>query len=178
MIVTIDLDPIKVKENSKQSSISLITDKTSNPHKSLENTSVQFDALALAKVSPMAGEEPTIPKWLETSVEKKRSLVPLSMPIVDLVSKFQGKPSKTKRTKTESRLNFDKNLRHQTTEIAMPPKGSSYENLTPQDYQVSRIDLRQGSHAIDMKNFEVSNKKIVDKVWKDTQDKQEMKEAM
>ena len=31
---------------------------------------------------------------------------------------------------------------------------------------------------MDMKFFEASNKKIVDKVWKDAQDRQEMEEAM
>ena len=82
----------------------------------------------------MTRKEPPTPKWLETSIEKKRSLVPLSMPIDDLVSKCLGKSSKTKRAKIESRLNFDKNSGHWTDEIAKPPEGNSHENLTPWDY--------------------------------------------
>ena len=60
----------------------------------------------------------------------------------------------------------------------MPLDGSSHESLSLQDYQVSRIDLGKQSYVVDMKFFEASNKKIVDRVWKDVQDKQDMKEAM
>lgn len=130
-IVTVDLDPTEAKASLKQSSISLMADNTLDPQKSPENTGSQCNALALAKISPMAGKEPTTPKWLETSIEKKRTLVPISMPIDDLVSKCLGKPSKTKRAKTESRLNFDKNSGHWTTEIAKPLKDSSLEKLSP-----------------------------------------------
>ena len=75
-------------------------------------------------------------------------------------------------------MKFYKDLGHWITKIAKPPEGSSHENLTPQDYQVSRIDLGKGSHAIDMKIFEASNKKIADRVWKDAQDKKDVKEVM
>ena len=102
----------------------------------------------------------------------------LSMPIDDLVSKCLGKTSKVKRARTESRIQFDKSSGHWSTKIGMPPEGSSQESLTPQDYQVSKIDLGKGSHAVDMKFFEVSNKKIVDRVWKDAHEKQEIKKAM
>ncbi len=155
-----------------------MVDNTPDPQKPPKNTGPQSNALVLANISPMIGKEPTTPKWLETFVEKKRSLVPISMPIGVLVNKCLGKPSKTKRAKIESRLNFDKNSRYWIAKIAKPPKGSSHENLTPQDYQVLKIDLGRGSHAIDMKIFEVSNKKIANRVWKDAQDKKEMKEAM
>ena len=125
----------------------------------------------MTKFSPSVDKEPATPKWLENSIEKKRSIVPLSMPIDDPVRKFLGKTSKVKRVRTESRIQFDKNSGHWSAEIAMPPEGRSQESLTPQDYQVSKIDLGKGSRAIDMKFFEVSNKKIVDRVWKDAHDK-------
>ncbi len=69
-----------------------------------------------------------------------------------------------KRAKTESRLNVDKNSGHWIAEIAKPLESSSLENLSPQDYQVTRIDLGKGSHGVDMKIFETSNKKIADRV--------------
>lgn len=102
----------------------------------------------------------------------------LSMPINDLVSKLLGKSSKTKKARMESRIKFDKSSRHWSAEIAKSPEGSSHEDLTPQDYQVSRIDLGKGIRAMDMTFFEASNKKITNRVWKDAQDKQDMKEAM
>ena len=60
----------------------------------------------------------------------------------------------------------------------MPPNGISQEYLTPQDYQITKIDLGKGSDTVDMMFFEASNKKIADRVWKVAQDKQEMKKAM
>lgn len=50
--------------------------------------------------------------------------------------------------------------------------------MTSQDYQVSKVDLGKGSREFDMKNFKFSNKKIVDWVWKDAKDKQNMKQTM
>ena len=105
-------------------------------------------------------------------------MVPLSMPIDDLVIKCLGRTSKVKKARIESRIKFDKSSGHWSTEIAMSPNGSSQESLTPQDYQISKIDLGKGSRVVDMNCFEASNKKIADRVWKDAQDKQEMKEAM
>lgn len=119
----------------------------------------------------MDGKDPTTPKWLETSIEKKRSMVPLLMLIDDLVSICLEKSLKDKKARTESKIKFDKSLGHWSAEIAKPPKGSLHEDLTPQYYQVSRIDLGKGSRVVDMKIFQASNKKISDRVWKDAQNK-------
>ena len=100
------------------------------------------------------------------------------MHIDELVSRCLGKSLKTKKVRTESRIKFDKSLGHWSAEIANPPEGSLHEDLTPQDYQVSKIDLGNGSKEVDMKIFEASEKIIVDRVWKDAQDNQDMKEAM
>ena len=43
-------------------------------------------------------------------MEKKRSIVPISMPIDDLVSKCLGKMPKVKKARTKARINFDKSL--------------------------------------------------------------------
>ena len=88
----------------------------------------------MTKFSPSIDKETATPKWLENSIEKKRSIVPLSMPIDDLVSTCLGKTSKVKRARTELWIQFDKNSGHWFAKIAMPPKGSSWEALTPQDY--------------------------------------------
>ena len=64
--------------------------------------------LILVKCSSTAEKEQATPKWLETYMEKKRSIVPISMPIDDLVSKCLGKTPKVKKARTESRINFDK----------------------------------------------------------------------
>ena len=64
--------------------------------------------LVLVKCSFIVEKEQATPKWLETSMEKKRSIFPISMPIDDLVSKCLGKTPKVKKARTESRINFDK----------------------------------------------------------------------
>ena len=111
-------------------------------------------------------------------MEKKRSIVPISMPIDDLVSKCLGKTPKVKKARTESRINFDKASRRWAVEIATPPDGSSLDSIALQDYQITKVDLGKGNRETDMKFFEVSNKKIIERVWKDGQDKQEMKETI
>ena len=100
-------------------------------------------------------------------MEKKRSIVPISMPIDDLVSKCLGKTPKVKKARTESRINFDKASRRWTTEIATPPVESACNSVAPQDYQITKVDLGKANRKTDMKFFEVSNKKITERVWKD-----------
>ena len=69
-------------------------------------------------------------------------------------------------------------MRHWRADIAKPLKDMPLEKLSPLDYQIIRFNLGKGNHTIDMKIFEASNKKIADRVWKDTQDKREMKEEI
>ena len=52
------------------------------------------------------------------------------------------------------------------------------ESLTPQDYQITKVDLVKGRYMVVMRFFEALNKKIANRVWKDVQDKQKMKEEM
>ena len=97
-IVTIDLDLIEAKFDYEQPMV----DNVLEPQKSPENTDNQEGNLALTNFSPSASKEPVTPKWLETYVERKRSMVPLSMPIDNLVSKCLGRASKVKKARTES----------------------------------------------------------------------------
>ncbi len=71
---------------------------------------------------------------------------------------------KNQKGKIVSIIKFDKSLGHLFVKISKPPDGSLHEDLTPQDYQVSKIDLGKGSCAVDMKIFEALNKKIVNRV--------------
>ena len=121
----------------------------------------------MVKCSSTIAKDQATPKFLETSMEKKRSIVPISMLIDDLVSKCLGKMPKVKKARIEARINFDKYSGQWAAEITTPPNGSSHDSITPQDYQITKVDLGKGNHKIDMKFFEVSNKKIAKRVWKD-----------
>ena len=104
-------------------------------------------------------------------MEKKRSIVPISMPIDDLVSKCLGKTPKVKKVRTEAKINFDKSSGRWAAEIATPLDESSRDSVAPQDYQITKVDLGKGNRETDLEFFEVSNKKITQRVWKDGQDK-------
>lgn len=134
--------------------------------------------VTLVKSSHVTEKDQGTPKWLETSIERKRSIVPISMPIDDLVSKCLSKTPKVKKARTEMRINFDKNSGRWAAEIATPLDGCSRDSVVPQDYQITRVDLGKGNHDVDMEFFEASNKKISHRVWKDEHDKKEMKETI
>ena len=86
-MVTVDLETIAVKFDSK----SPMVDNIPKPQKSPVSTDSQEGNLTLTKFSPSANKEPITPKWLETSIGRKWSMVPLSMLINDLVSKCLGR---------------------------------------------------------------------------------------
>lgn len=152
-----------------------MVDSVPSPQNWLVNTEGQESCLSLAKFSPATGKEQVTPKWLENFVEKKRSMVPLSMLIDDLVNKCLGKSPKVKKAMTKARINFHKNSRCWSAKIATPPDGSSCESLAPQDCQITKVDLGKGNYEVDMEFFEASNKKIAHRMWKDGQ---EMKETI
>ncbi len=108
----------------------------------------------------------------------KRSDAYIGVLIDDLISKCLGKAPKVKKARTEARINFDKSSGRWATEIATPPDLSSRDSVVPQDFQIKKVDLGKGNREVDMRFFEVSNKKIAERVWKDGQDKQEMKETI
>ncbi len=66
-------------------------------------------------------------------MENKRSIVPISMPIDDLVSKYLGKMPKVKKVRIESRIKFDKTSGWWVVEIATPPDGSDHDSVAPLD---------------------------------------------
>ena len=64
-----------------------------------KGNSTSMSTLALIDNNAMLGKEPLMPKWLETSIEKKRSVIRLSMPMEDLVRKCLGRSSRVKKGK-------------------------------------------------------------------------------
>lgn len=75
-------------------------------------------------------------------------------------------------------LNFDEYTGHWTAEIYKPIEGKGKDEIAIQDYEILKADLGKGTRDADMKIFEVSNKKISSRIWKEDKDKREMKEAL
>ena len=86
-MVTVDLEATKFKFESP------MVDNVPKTLKSPVSTESQEGSFALTKFSPIADKGLVTPKWLETSIKRKWSMVPLSMPIDDLlVNVWEGHP--------------------------------------------------------------------------------------
>ncbi len=75
------------------------------------NLSVMSLSSSCVLQTPPPKENPSIPHWFELSVNKKRSIIPATLPIGDMVSKCLGKTPKTKRPKIETLLNIDEDTK-------------------------------------------------------------------
>lgn len=110
-------------------------------------------------------ETSTIPKWLSTLLTKKRNLIPISIPMEDMVNKCLGRTSKSKRLKTEAMIDVDDQTCHWVANVARP--------LIDKD--VEKIDLGVTSWVVDAKHLETSTKRVLTRTWKDEKDKNKMK---
>ena len=93
-MVIVDLEAREIKFESP------MVDNVLELPKSPVSIKSQEGSLSLTKFSPAVDKGSVTPKWLETFVERKWSMVPLSMPIDYLVSKCLGRTSKVKKART------------------------------------------------------------------------------
>lgn len=61
----------------------------------------------------MQSKELTLaPKWLNDLITKKRNVVPISVLMEDVVSKWLGRSMKPKRLKIKTMIGFDEDTKH------------------------------------------------------------------
>lgn len=65
-----------------------------------------------AQTTPPPKEPAIAPRWLEAAIGKKRSVVSVTIPIEDMVSRCLGKTSKPKKLKTQAMLDVDDTTGH------------------------------------------------------------------
>lgn len=124
-------------------------------------------------------KEPTItPRWLEVTIGKKRSVVLVTIPIEDMVSKCLGKTSKPKNFKTQAMLDVDDTTGHWIAEVAKTIPRRDIDKATKEDFTVEKIDLGVASRVVDVKHLESSTKRIISRTWKDEKDKRELKQVV
>lgn len=111
--------------------------------------------------SPLPKETSTTPKWLSGSLTKKRNVIPISIPMEDMVSKCLGRTSKSKRLKTKTMIDVDEQTGHWVVEVARPPADKETENATEKDFIIEKIDLGTTSRVADVKHLESSTKRIL-----------------
>lgn len=124
------------------------------------------------QTTPSSKEPSSAPPWLEAFIGKKCSVVPITIPMEDMVSKCLGKVSKPKK------LEVDEATGHWTTEIAKPIPGRDSDKATEDDFIVKKIDLGVASRAVDVKHLESSTKRMISRSWKDEKDKKELKQII
>lgn len=121
-------------------------------------------------------KEPTnAPRWLEAVIGKKRSVVSVTIPLEDMVSKCLEKALKSKKLKTRAMLDVDDTTGHWIVEVAKPIPGREADEATEEDFTVEKIDLGVASRVVDVKYLESSTKRIISRTWKDEKDKREIK---
>lgn len=128
--------------------------------------------------TPPAKESPNVSRWLGASISKKQNVVPINVPIEDMVSRCLRKMSKSKRLKVEAMLEVDENTGHWVAEMAKPISDKDPENATKKDFSIEKIDLGTASRATDTKHLESSNKRMLSRTWKDEKDKRELKQVV
>lgn len=79
-------------------------------------------------------DSPFVPNWFNLSVRKKRSIVPVTLPMGDMVRKFLGKTPKTKREKIKIVLNIDKNTGEWIGEVMKLATDKILDDVLPRDY--------------------------------------------
>lgn len=62
--------------------------------------------------SPLPKEISTTPKWLSASLTKKRNIIPISIPMEDMIRKYLGRTPKSKRLKIETMIDVDEQTGH------------------------------------------------------------------
>lgn len=95
--------------------------------------------------SPPPRETSIVPKWLSASLTKKMSVIPISIPMEDMIIKCLGRASKSKRLKTEVMINVDDQTGHWIAKVARPPTDKDIENITKKDFVIENIDVGMNS---------------------------------
>lgn len=75
------------------------------------------------QTNPPPKELANTPRWLEAAIGKKWSVVPITIPMENMVSKCLGKASKLKKLKMRTMLEVDEAIGHWMIEIAKPIPG-------------------------------------------------------
>lgn len=119
-----------------------------------------------------------VPKWLSTSLSKKQNVIPISIPMEYMVSKYLGRTSNSKKLKTEAMIDVDDQTGHWVVEESQPPMDKDVETVTEKDFFIEKVDLGVASQAVDAKHLETSTKRILTRTSNDEKDKNEMKQII
>lgn len=122
-----------------------------------------------------AASSSAIPKWLTTSVNKKWSSIPVTIPIQDMVVKYIEKGPKPKRFKTTTRLDCDEGTGKWVAEIASYKPKDEKKEVSAEDFEITKVELGNMSRDSNNHFFQVSANKMLTRSEKDEWEKRELK---
>lgn len=113
-----------------------------------------------AQTPPLSKETSSTSRWLGDSISKKHYIVPITILMEDMVSKFLGKIFKPKKLKTQAMVEVDEAIGHWVAKVAKPISARDLERATRDDFTVEKIDLGVASKVVDAKHLESSTKRM------------------
>lgn len=113
-------------------------------------------------------------KWLTTSVSKKWSFILVTIPIQDMVVKYIEKGPKQKKFKTTARLDNDEGIGKWVAEIASYKPKDEDKEVSAEEFEITKVELRNMSRDSDNHFFQVSAKKMLTRSEKDGREKREL----
>lgn len=123
----------------------------------------------------MKPKSPAIPSWLSNSINKKRSLQPMSMPVKDIVNRYGARGCKAKKMKTDAQLIKYPLTGRITVEVATYKQKKESGDIDEEGLKVTSIELGTINKSIDNKIFKFSVDHMLTQSEKDTREKKELK---
>lgn len=114
-----------------------------------------------AQTPPLPKEASNTSRCLGASIGKKRNIVPITVPMDDMVRNFLGKISKPKKLKMQAMMEIDEEIGHWITKVAKPISDRDPKKATKDDFTMEKIELGVASRAIDDKHLESSTKRMI-----------------
>jgi hypothetical protein len=125
--------------------------------------------------SQMVSVNPAIPPWLTNSINKKRSLQPVSTPMKDIVTRYAARGSKAKKIKIDANLTKDPMTGKITVEVAMYKQKKESEDIDDEGFKVTSIDLGTITRNTGNNFFKFSTDHMLTQSEKDSREKKELK---
>lgn len=116
------------------------------------------------------------PKCLTTSVSKKQSFIPVTIPIQVMVVKYTEKGPKKNKFKTTARLDADEETGRWVDEIASYNPKDENKEVNAKDFEITKVELKNMSRDLHNHLFQVSTKKMFTRLEKDGQEERELKQ--
>lgn len=110
--------------------------------------------------NPPPKDSSYVPNWYDLLVSKKRNIVPTTLSIEYMVSKFLGKTPKDKKPKIKNIFNIDEKIGHWVENILRLTTKKSLDDMLPQDYIMEKTILGLASRATEMKIWTAGNSRI------------------